>query len=67
MEGGRVSHNWCMGVVSHSYGGLSGDRDGGDGSYVCGTKPGGVGGMSGDAGALSECEVKTLITPDHTL
>ena len=22
--------------------------------------------MSGDAGALSECEVKTLMTPDHT-
>ena len=23
--------------------------------------------MSGDAGALSECEVKTEMTPDHTV
>ena len=25
-----------------------------------------VGRMLGDAGALPECEVKTLMTPDHT-
>ena len=25
-----------------------------------------VGHMSGDAGVLPECEVKTLMTPDHT-
>ena len=25
-----------------------------------------VGRMSGDAGALLECEVNTLMTPDHT-
>ena len=30
MEGGRVSHSWCMGVVSHGYGGLGGGRDGVD-------------------------------------
>ena len=23
-EGGRVSHSWCMSVVSHGYGGLGG-------------------------------------------
>ena len=34
--------------------------------YACETKPEGVGRMSGDAGALSECDMKTLITPDHT-
>ena len=50
---------WCVGVVSHSYGGLGG-RAGGGGLYSCGTKPGGGGGvsrMSGKAGALPECEV----------
>ena len=26
MEDGRVSHSWCMSVVSHGYGGLGGDR-----------------------------------------
>ena len=31
------------------------------------TKPGGIGRMSGDAGALFELEVKTLITPDETV
>ena len=29
LEGGPVNHSWCMGVVSHSYGGLGGGRDGG--------------------------------------
>ena len=24
MEGGRVNHTWCIGVVSHGYGGLGG-------------------------------------------
>ena len=38
MEGGRVSHSWCMVVVSHGYGGL----DGGGGWYACGTKPRGL-------------------------
>ena len=31
MEGTRVDHNWCVGVVSHSYGGLGWGRDGGGG------------------------------------
>ena len=56
--------SWCMRVVSHSYGGLSGSRDGRDCWYACGTKPEGVGRMSGDAGALPVCEVKTDTTPD---
>ena len=52
-----------MVAISHSYGWLGGGRDGGGGWYVCRTKPGGIGRMSGDARALPECKVKTLITP----
>ena len=66
VEGGRVSHSWCLCIVNHGYGGLGGGRDGCGGWYVCGTKPGGVRCMSGVAGALPECEVKKLMTPDHT-
>ena len=51
-----------MGVVNDGYGGF---RDGGGGWQACGTKLGGAGCMSRDAGALTECEVKTLMTPDH--
>ena len=29
-------------------------------------KPGGIGGMSGDAGALAGCEMETLMTLRHT-
>ena len=29
-------------------------------------KQGGVGRMSGDAGALPECEVRIMITPGHS-
>ena len=57
MEGGRVSHTWCVCVVSHGYVGLGGGRDGGGGWSACETKPSRVGRMSGDAGALPECEV----------
>ena len=32
VERGRVSHSWCLGVVSHGYDGLGGDRDG-DGGW----------------------------------
>ena len=53
-----------MGVVSHSRGVLGGDRDGGGGWYACMTKPG-FGHMLGDAGALPECEVNTLMTRNH--
>ena len=31
VEGGRVSHSWCMCVVSHGNGGLGGSMDGGGG------------------------------------
>ena len=31
VDGVRVSHSWCMCVVSHGYGGLGGDMDGGGG------------------------------------
>ena len=31
VEGGRVSHSWCMSVVSHGYGGLVGGIDGAGG------------------------------------
>ena len=41
----------------HGDGGLGGGMDGGGGWYVCVTKPGGVGWMSGDAGALPECQM----------
>ena len=67
MEGGPVNHCWCIGVVSHSYGVLGGGKDGGGGGWqACWTKPGGVGRMSGDVSALPECDVKTLMKPDHT-
>ena len=46
-----------MRVVSNGYGGLGGGNDGGGGWYACVTKPGRVGHMSEDAGALSECEL----------
>ena len=65
MEGGQVSHSWCVCVVSHGYGGL----DGAGMEVVVGTYAGqsqGVGCMSGDAGIFPECEVNTLITSDHT-
>ena len=42
VERGRVSHSWCMGVASHGCGGLDEGRDGGGGSYACGTKPRGL-------------------------
>ena len=63
MEGGRVNHSWCMAVDSHGYGGLGRGRDGGGGWCLCWTGSGGFGCMSGDVGALPECEV---MTPDNT-
>ena len=57
-----VSHHWCMCVVSYGYGGWG--RDGGGGWYACGTK--GAGRMPGDAIALPDSEVKTVMTTDHT-
>ena len=60
MEGGRINHSWCMGVDSHRHGGFGGA---GMEVVVSKTKMEGVGFMVGDAGALTECEVKILITP----
>ena len=37
-KSGRLSHNWCMCVASHGYGGLGGGSDGGGGWHECGTK-----------------------------
>ena len=54
-----------MGVDSHSYGWFAGGMDGGGVCCACGMKPGDVGRMTGDAGELPECDMKTLITPDH--
>ena len=42
VKGGRVSHSWCMCVISHGYGGFGGGRGGGVGWYACGTKPRGL-------------------------
>ena len=42
MEGGRVSHTYCMCIVSHGHGGVGGGRDGGSGRYACGTKSRGL-------------------------
>ena len=41
VEGGRVSHSWCMCVVSHGDGWLGGGRYGCGGWHAWGTKPGG--------------------------
>ena len=39
MEGGQVSHRWCMCVISHGYGGFGAYMDGDVGWYACRTKP----------------------------
>ena len=53
-------------TIGHSYGGLGGGRDESACWQTCGTKPGGIGRMEGDAKALPECDVETLMIPDHT-
>ena len=65
MEGGRVSHSRCMGVVSLGYGGLGGVIDGGGGWYACGTKPGGLVACREMPG-ISRVWGDTLMTSDHT-
>ena len=60
MEGRRVSHSWRMCAVSHGSAVLE---------VMVGKHAGQsqrVGRMLGDARALPECEVNTLITPDRT-
>ena len=62
MEGGRVSHSWCMCVVVMAMVGWM--RAGVE--LVLGKHAGQsqvVGRMSGDAGAFPECVGNTLITP----
>ena len=66
MKGERVNYSSCICVVSYCYDRLSGGRVGGGDWYACGTKSRVVSRMSEDAGALHECEVKALMTPDHT-
>ena len=63
MEGGRVSHSWCMCVVVMAMVGWMGAGM----ELVLGEHAGhGHGRMSGDAGAFPECVGNTLITPDRT-
>ena len=65
MEGGRVSHSWCMCVVVMVMVGWMGA-----GMELVHGKHAGqsqvVGRMTADAGAFPECVGNTLITPDHT-
>ena len=65
MEGGRVSHCWCMCVVVMAMVG----RMGAGMELVLGKHAGQsqvFGRMSGDAGSFPECVGNTLITPDRT-
>ena len=65
MERGRVVHSCYIGEVIHTYVGLRGVMDGGCSWYAWVTKLAGVGRVSGDAGALIKCGMKTLMTPDY--
>ena len=59
LDGGRVSHSLRMGVVMAMVGaGMVNSIHAGEIK--------GAGRMSGDAGAHQECEVKILMTPNHT-
>ena len=65
MEGGRVSHSWCVCVVVMAMVGLM--RAGMElvlGRHAEQSQV--VGRMSGDAGAFTECVGNTLIAPDRT-
>ena len=65
MEGGRVSHSWCMCVAIMAMVGWMGAGM----ELVLGRHAGQsqvVGRMSGDAGAFPECVGNTVITPDRT-
>ena len=55
MEGGPVSHSWCMCVVSHGYGGwVEAGMEVVVGKHAGQSQQ--VGRMSGDVGALPECQ-----------
>ena len=60
MEGEPVNHSWCVSVTSHCYGGF-----GWAGIEVAPSTEGRYR-MSGGAGAIRRCDVKTLVPPDHT-
>ena len=66
VECGRVSHSWCMCVVSHGNCGLGGGRVGGGGWYACGTKSGGGGSHVERCRSTSRVRGDTLMTPDRT-
>ena len=65
MEGGRVSHSWCMCVVVMA---MVGGMVAGMELVLCmhAGQSQVVGRMSGDAGAFPKCVGNTLITPDRT-
>ena len=65
MEGGRVSHCWCMCVIVMAMVGWMGAGM----ELVLGKHAGQshlVGRMSGDAGVFPECVGNILITPNRT-
>ena len=65
MEGGRVSHSWCMCVVSHGYVGFGGGRmEVVDGMHT-GRRQGGWSHVGRDR-STSRVQGDTLMTPDHT-
>ena len=66
VEDGRDSHCWCMCVVSDGYGRLGGGCDGGGGWFACRTKTKGLLECRQMIPRFPTCEVKTLMTPDHT-
>ena len=66
VDDGRVNHSWCMGVISHGYGGLGGGRVGGGDRQACGTKTEAVGRLSAEDGVIPDFKVKILMMPDHT-
>ena len=65
VEGGRVSHSWCMGVDGDGCGELGGGMDGDGGWYACGRIPGGWSHV-GRSRSTSRVSCDTLMTPDHT-
>ena len=65
VEGGRVSHCWCMCIVSHGYGGLGGGKDEGGGWYACGIKPWGWTNV-GRCRSISRVRGDKLMKTDHT-
>ena len=65
VEGGRVSHSWCMWAVGTVNGRLGEGRDGGGEWYACGPKPRGWSHV-GRSRSTSWVRGDTLMTPDHS-